>query len=450
MTTPARLSKPTDIPWLGEIPLDWEIRRLRWIAHISTGARDTVDRVDDGTYPFYVRSQTVERINSFSYDGEAVLTAGDGAGVGKVFHYAKGKFDFHQRVYKFSDFKDVSGRFFYRYFSALLSRETSAGTAKSTVDSLRRPMLQNFPIALPPEHEQDLIVRYLDHCDLRIGHAIESKRRLTALLDERRRAAIQRLVTAGTHQAEHVKASGIKWLGDVPANWEIRPAKFFFREVNERSTKGDEELLSVSHLTGVTPRTTKNVTMFMAASYVGHKVCRQGDLVVNTMWAWMGALGVAGQTGLVSPAYAVYRPISGSPLSPSYAGMLLRTQPYVDEYTCRSTGIRSSRLRLYPDRFLSIAIVCPPPDEQREIVERAEGETRGLTAAIAAALGEIDLLLEYRTRLIADVVTGKRDIRTEAESLPDVDPADLAEALSTGIGLDAGPDEEAEELADAV
>jgi type I restriction enzyme S subunit len=320
----------------------------------------------------------------------------------------------------------------------------------ATIPALSRQKLAALPIPLPPLSEQRLIARYLDHADLRIAHAIQSKQRLVALLDERRRAAIQSLVTAGTDQVGEVKASGIEWLGAVPAHWEIRPAKFFFREVNERSSRGEEELLSVSHLTGVTPRAAKNVTMFMAASYVGHKLCRQGDIVINTMWAWMGALGVADQTGIVSPAYAVYRPLSGSALFPSYAGLLLRTQPYVDEYTCRSTGIQASRLRLYPDRFLSVPIVCPPPSEQREIVDRAETATRGLTTAIAAALGEVDYLIEYRTRLITDVVTGKRDVRAQAEGQPDVDPAVLATVLSAGTGAEAGQDEESEEIADAV
>ena len=147
--------------------------------------------------------------------------------------------------------------------------------------------------------------------------------------------------------------------------------------------------------------------MFMAASYAGHKLCRPGDLVINTMWAWMGALGVAGDTGIVSPAYGVYRPLADSPLEPGYAGVLLRTRPYIDEYTCRSTGIRSSRLRLYPDRS-DVPIVCPPMEEQREIVGRVGDATRDLDSAIGSTLREIELLGEYRTRLIADVVTGRR------------------------------------------
>ena len=104
------------------------------------------------------------------------------------------------------------------------------------------------------------------------------------------------------------KDSGLPSLGRVPAHWALKRAKYFFREVDERSSTGDEELLSVSHLTGVTPRREKNVTMFLAESNVGHKRCHPRDLVINTMWAWMGALGVARQTGLVSPSYGVYRP----------------------------------------------------------------------------------------------------------------------------------------------
>ena len=85
----------------------------------------------------------------------------------------------------------------------------------------------------------------------------------------------------------------LPWLERIPAHWQETRGKYLFREVNERSETGEEELLSVSHKTGVTPRSEKNVTMFKAESYVGHKLCRPGDVAVNTMWAWMAALGVA-------------------------------------------------------------------------------------------------------------------------------------------------------------
>src|SRR5438876_6347445 len=141
--------------------------------------------------------------------------------------------------------------------------------------------------------------------------------------------------------------------------------------------------------------------MFRATSYVGYKLCRPNDLVINTMWAWMAALGVSKHTGIVSSSYAVYRPRNPSRILGDYADYLLRIQPYVAEYTCRSTGIRSSRLRLYPEQFLRIPILLPPVKEQRGIVVQISKETANLNAAIDRLQGEIDLIREYRARLVA-------------------------------------------------
>jgi len=155
--------EPTETDWLGSIPRHWRVKRLKYLADICTGGRDTVDRKDDGAYPFFVRSQKPERIDTYSFDGEAVLTAGDGAGVAKVFHYVNGKFDYHQRVYKFSGFKEIAGRFFYYYFGSTLRYEAFRETAKSTVDSLRLPMLKNFPVVVPPPEEQEKIVAWIEN-----------------------------------------------------------------------------------------------------------------------------------------------------------------------------------------------------------------------------------------------------------------------------------------------
>lgn len=106
------------------------------------------------------------------------------------------------------------------------------------------------------------------------------------------------------------KDAGVSWVGSIPAHWPEKRAKYYFKEIDERSQTGDEEMLSVSHITGVTPRSQKNVTMFKAESNVGQKCCQLGDLVINTMWAWMSALGVSNYAGIVSPAYGVYRPKS--------------------------------------------------------------------------------------------------------------------------------------------
>ncbi len=203
---------------------------------------------------------------------------------------------------------------------------------------------------------------------------------------------------------ESYKPSGAEWIGDIPSSWSSLRAKYIFREIDDRSLAGDEELLSVSHLTGVTPRSEKNITMFMAEDYTGAKLCREGDLVINTMWAWMGALGVSKLPGIVSPAYGVYRQQSDC-LIPQYADWLLRTPNYIAEYTRRSTGVNSSRLRLYPDRFLDMPILIPPRSDQERIVTFLKRKTAEVDAAISKKERLIDLLLQQKTILINRVVT---------------------------------------------
>ena len=187
--------KPSGVEWLGDVPEHWELRRIRSLAAIGTGDKDTINRDVEGTYPFFVRSQNVERIDTWSFDGEAVLTAGDGAGVGKVFHYFNGKFDFHQRVYKFSDFKDILGKFFYYSLKASLPYLTQQGTAKSTVDSLRLPMLQNIKTTVPPSEEQEELTRYLEQAEHRIDYAVAQAHRQIDLMTEYRTQLIADVVT---------------------------------------------------------------------------------------------------------------------------------------------------------------------------------------------------------------------------------------------------------------
>ncbi|MBS0446731.1 MAG: restriction endonuclease subunit S [Proteobacteria bacterium] len=199
--------------------------------------------------------------------------------------------------------------------------------------------------------------------------------------------------------------SGHDWMGSVPDHWERLRAKYLFREVDERSSTGKEELLSVSHLTGVTPRRLKSVTMFLAESNVGHKICRPGDAVINTMWAWMGALGVSRHAGIVSPAYGVYRPIATERLLPAFADYLLRTPLYAAEYQRRSTGVNSSRLRLYPEQFLRIPVLLPPMAEQTAIVRFLDWANGRLERAIRAKRKVIALLDEQKQAIVHHAVT---------------------------------------------
>lgn len=154
--------KSTDTPWLSSVPKHWEIVPLRYLVRITTGGRDTQDRTDDGQYPFYVRSMTVERIDTYSHDEEAVLTSGDGAGVGKVFHHVTGKFELHQRMYAFTDFTKLTGRYFFHFLRTFFHLQMTQWSAKSTVDSVRMPFLKSMLFAIPPREEQERILAVID------------------------------------------------------------------------------------------------------------------------------------------------------------------------------------------------------------------------------------------------------------------------------------------------
>lgn len=209
----------------------------------------------------------------------------------------------------------------------------------------------------------------------------------------------------GLRPYPHTKPTSLAWLPELPVSWDIRRAKYSFQEADDRSAQGDEELLSVSHKTGVTPRSQKNITMFLAESYEGYKLCRQGDVVVNTMWAWMAALGVSRHVGIVSSAYGVYRPRPTSQFEPQYLDYLLRTKAYRAEYLRSSRGVTTSRLRLYPPDFLNIPFVQPPLDEQGLIVRFLDWHGAQTAKLIRAKKKLIALLNEQKQGIIRRAMT---------------------------------------------
>ena len=143
----------------------WEEKYIQDVCSITTGKGNTQDKEENGIYPFYVRSPIVEKSNKYIFDGEAVLTVGDGVGTGKVFHYVNGKFNFHQRVYKMSNFSGINGRYFYYYFSTHFYDRVKRMTAKTSVDSVRMEMIAKMPIFIPTNAEQDKIINLLTNIE---------------------------------------------------------------------------------------------------------------------------------------------------------------------------------------------------------------------------------------------------------------------------------------------
>ena len=187
--------KQSGVEWIGDVPKHWELVRTRYLCNLCTGSKDTINRVDDGKYPFYVRSPKVERIDTYSFDGEAILMAGDGVGAGKVFHYAVGKFDYHQRVYNFHNFKHVLGKFFYNYISNNFKYIIEEGGAKNTVDSVRLYMIQNFMTTVPPLEEQMEICNYIEQKEKVFDTSISNAQHQIDLLQEYKQSLITEVVT---------------------------------------------------------------------------------------------------------------------------------------------------------------------------------------------------------------------------------------------------------------
>lgn len=197
-----------------------------------------------------------------------------------------------------------------------------------------------------------------------------------------------------------------RYLPSVPSHWEATRFKLFAEEREERSTDGNELLLSVSEYSGVSPRSTivdEGDHLSRAESLEGYKVCHPGDLVMNIMLAWKKAQGVSTYHGIVSPAYSVYA-LRGK-ANPRFIHYLTRTQIYADYFKCFSSGVIDSRLRLYPDTFLGLKTDLPPEEEQSSIANFLERETAKIDALIAEQQGLIELLLEKRQAVISHAVT---------------------------------------------
>ncbi|MCB4387449.1 restriction endonuclease subunit S [Staphylococcus aureus] len=168
---------------------EWEETTIKEIAQINTGKKDTKDAITNGSYDFYVRSPIVYKINTFSYEGEAILTVGDGVGVGKVSHYVNGKFDYHQRVYKISDFKNYYGLLLFYYFSQNFLKETKKYSAKTSVDSVRKDMIANMKVPRPIYIEQKKIGQFIK----RVDNKTKIQKQVIELLKQRKKSLLQKM-----------------------------------------------------------------------------------------------------------------------------------------------------------------------------------------------------------------------------------------------------------------
>ena len=411
--------KNSGVEWLGEIPEHWEALSNKFIFNLNknlVGKKSSEYDLLSLTLNGVIKRDMENPQGKFpaEFDTYQEVKRGD-------FIFCLFDVEETPRTVGLSDFdgmitgaytvmqvnKNFDKSFLYYFYLNLDAGKRMKPLYTGLRNTISKDNFFSFKTFVPPIQEQTAIANFLDNKTTKIDQAIAIKQQQIALLQERRQILIHKAVTRGLNENVKLKDSGVEWIGEIPEHWEVKRAKYLFDEINERSLTGDEELLSVSHMTGVTPRSEKNVSMFEAEDYTGSKLCKKGDLVYNIMWAWMGALGTSKQTGIVSPSYAIFRQKNKDNFNSWYLEQILKGINYLAHYNRVSTGLHSSRLRFYSNMFFEMSIAFPTKKEQDNIVEHLELVTTKIATAISLKEQEIEKLKEYKMSLIDGVVTGK-------------------------------------------
>ncbi|MDA3916548.1 MAG: restriction endonuclease subunit S [Deltaproteobacteria bacterium] len=432
--------KDSGVEWIGDIPTQWSTNRLKFISKMFVSNVDKnikkleipvklCNYVDvyknnyiTNNLLFMQVTATGEEIIRFKIKIGDVLITKDSEdwldiGVPSLVKYEEPNLlcGYHLAIIR--AYHQICGEFLFWsllaqynriYFSIMANGVTRYGISQGVIN--------NTWLLCPPYQEQITIATFLNCKTAKIDQAIAIKKKQINLLKERKQILIQNAVTKGLDPDAPMRDSGVEWIGEIPRHWKMKRAKYLFTEVDERSTTGKEELLSVSHITGVTPRSEKNVTMFLSENYTGSKTCQKDDLVFNIMWAWMGALGVSDRSGIISSSYGVFRQQEKNSFNSKYLEYLLKTTGYIEHYCRVSTGLHSSRLRFYGHMFFNMEIGFPDRKTQDEIITHIQTQSTKINKAIALQEQMIDKLKEYKATLINSAVTGKIKVPMQNEA----------------------------------
>ena len=446
--------KDSGVPWLGPVPVHWVVRRLKRIAQLNPSKSEVPLALRDGRAVFLPMERvgsdgrfdaSEERPISDLWNGFTYFRRGDVivAKITPCFENGKGaclenlptalgfgSTEFH--VIRPS--KAIVSAYLYRVTTLSEFRRLGADEMTGAAGQQRVPVdfIANFPTPVPPLSEQTAIVRFLDHMDRRIRRVIRARKKRINLLEEYKQALIHQAVTGQidirTGQPYPAyKPSGVDWLGEVPVHWEVRRLKTICRmKAGENITNqsiepsGDFPVYGGNGIRGYTSGFTHEGEFIL----IGRQgaLCGNVHLVQGRFWASEHAIVVS--------------PYGGHDLQ-WFAALL-------EAMNLNQYSMAAAQPGLSVERVLNLWAPVPPAEEQRRIAEYAMFATSRIWSAIAAARREIELLREYRTRLIADVVTGKLDVRELAAKLPDEPPEEEEEVME-----DEGTGEEGEVPADA-
>ena len=430
--------KDAGVKWLGEVPAHWNCHPFKFEIERNDGGvwgedpdgegdtivlRSTEQTVDGGWRiedPALRKLADSEKSTALLALGDLVVTKASGSSlhIGKTALVSREVADLNACYSNFMQRirmkKSFDAKLAWYFMNSRIARAQFDVESNSTTGlaNLNGTIIANIQIPVPPSSEQSSIVAFLDRETEKIDALIAEQEQLIALLKEKRQAVISHAVSKGLDPNAPLKDSGVEWLGDVPAHWEVRRIGTLFREAIEQ---GNDALpiLSVSIHDGVSDRelsddeVDRKVTRSDDRSK--YKIVRPGDLAYNMMRAWQGGFGAVLVDGMVSPAYVVARPIQN--LETRIVEHLLRTPQAVEEMRRHSKGVTDFRLRLYWDEFKDLRIALPTLEEQRAVLSYIDRFDSDASALVESCESAIALLEERRSALISATVTGKIDVR---------------------------------------
>lgn len=413
-----REMKESGVEWIGEIPAHWSPIRFRFIAKITTGNQDTQNADPDGEYPFYVRSPIVERCNNYTFDGKGILMAGDGAGAGRVFHLVDGKYAVHQRVYRFYDFKYMYPVLLKYYLENLFATVMDYGSAKTTVPSVRLPMIQDFVVCVPPKKEQDNIVAVLNEKCAQVGSLISNVQAQIEKLKAYKQSLITEVVTKGLDPTVPMKDSGFEWIGEIPAHWEITRKLAFV--TTEGISYGIVKLFDPDDVNGVKvlrcsdvlegfikPDNIRTVTREVSNEYA-RTILAGGEVLVNVRGSLGGCAVVPEEMAGYNIAREVAKITLNSRMCNRYVMYYLLSRCFVEYRTSHLSG------SVYVGLNIELLSSCPLPNpeltEQKAIADYLDKKCSQIDHLIAIKQAKSEKLEQYKQSLIYEYVTGKREV----------------------------------------
>lgn len=411
--------KDSGVEWIGEIPVGWEVKRIKWQLTQIDDKIPSSDCQLDYIGMENIESGTGKLIETDSeVDGQANRFRRNDILFGKLRPYLN-------KVHRantdglcsteFLVYRNGGGFEEYSLRSRGFIAYVNASTYGAKMPRANGAWVSNQLLPIPPKSEQTAIADFLDEKTAKIDEAIRQKERMIALLEERKQIVIQSAVTKGLDPDVPMKDSGVEWIGDIPAHWEVRRVKSIFRLVIDPAEKNNaEELLSIYTHIGVEPRRDLEEKGNKASTTDGYWRVRKGDFIVNKLLAWMGAIGLSKYDGVTSPAYDILRPMVR--VNGWFYHFLFRSKPCSQELKKHSRGIMEMRLRLYFDRFGNVLVPFPTAEEQDVIVEELDSRLNKLRVGGERIESQIQTLREYRATLIDSAVTGKIDVSGRGRS----------------------------------